>query len=182
MSPILTEHSVDVITHSARQTLRIGERLGHLLRPGDVICLQGELGSGKTCLTQGIGLGLGVSGTISSPSFVFIKEYEPADEGPRLYHVDLFRIEEYSRALALGLEDYLYADGVTVIEWAERAAEIMPDERIWIRLAHLDYGKRSLLFEASGKRHMGILRSLKEELLDRRTKPNGSQSLEVPGE
>lgn len=82
MNPILKEHSFDVVSHSTRQTFVIGERLGKLLRPGDVVCLEGELGTGKTCLTQGIGAGLHVVGVINSPTFVFVNEYPPANKGP----------------------------------------------------------------------------------------------------
>lgn len=164
VTPILTGQSFEVISHSPKQTFRIGERLGSLLQAGDVVCLGGELGSGKTCLTQGIGSGLHVSGKISSPSFVFIREHGPLANGPPLYHVDLYRMQDYRDALALGLEDYVYDDGVTVIEWPERALEIMPDERMWVRLAYLDYGKRSLVFGALGERHTDVLLSLKKKI------------------
>jgi len=169
VSPILTDRSFDIITHSPEQTHRIGERLGSLLKPGDVVCLEGNLGSGKTCLTQGIGAGMKVSGIITSPTFVYVNEHAPVDSGPWLYHVDLYRIRDHGDALAFGLEDYVYGDGVTVIEWAEYATEIMPDERLWVTLTYLDYTKRSLLFEAQGEHYMEIMLVLKNELY-RRTK------------
>jgi tRNA threonylcarbamoyladenosine biosynthesis protein TsaE len=165
VAPITTKHSFELVAHSPAQTFRVGEWLGRLLQVGDVICLQGDLGSGKTCLTQGIGAGLGVVGTISSPTFVLINEYRPRGEGLRLYHVDLYRIEDAASASNLGLEDYLYGDGVTVIEWAERAREIMPPERLWIKMSYLDYSKRSLLFEAAGKHYAEILAALRATLL-----------------
>ena len=165
MTPILTDRSFDIITHGPAQTFQLGERLGHLLEPGDVVCLQGDLGSGKTCLTQGIGAGLGVCGTIRSPSFVLVNEHPPADTGPRLYHVDLYRIRDASAALALGLEDYLYGDGVTVIEWAERARELMPAQRLWVSLAYVSYTKRSLVLDASGEHYADILKALRSQLL-----------------
>ncbi len=168
MSPILTERTFDIITHSSAQTFRVGEHLGHLVQPGDVICLQGELGSGKTCLTQGIGAGLHMPGPISSPTFVFINEYQPSQPGPYLYHVDLYRIEDPIEAVALGLEDYMYGDGVTVIEWAERAREVMPAERLWVTLSFLDYTKRCLLFEAVGDRYEKMLSLLRAEFYPRR--------------
>jgi tRNA threonylcarbamoyladenosine biosynthesis protein TsaE len=163
VTPILTDRTFDVITHSPSQTFHVGERLGQLLRPGDVVCLEGDLGSGKTCMTQGIGEGLQVEGTINSPTFVYINEYPPRATGPYLYHVDLYRIADYTDAFALGLEDYMYGDGVTVIEWAERAIEIIPQERLWIRLTYLDYTKRSIAFEASGERYLQLLRTLRGE-------------------
>lgn len=164
MTPILTERSFDIITHSAEQTERVGKRLGRLLEPGNVVCLQGDLGSGKTCLTQGIGLGLNASGTINSPTFVFINEHAPQNDGPYLYHVDLYRIHGSGEALALGVEDYIYGDGVTVIEWSDRAIEIMPPHRLWVTLTYLSESKRSLLFEASGEPYIRLLKALKAEL------------------
>jgi len=162
--PVRTERSFDIVTHSPEQTFAVGQKLGSLLRPGDVICLQGELGSGKTCLTQGIGAGMHVQGTINSPTFVFVNEHAPANDGPYLYHVDLYRIGDYSEVYSLGLEDYMYGDGVTVIEWAERAIEILPPYRLWVLLKHVSYTERLLLFEASGPRYVEILRAL-EQLL-----------------
>lgn len=158
--PTRTERSFDIITHSPSETFAVGQALGSLLRPGDIICLQGELGSGKTCLTQGIGAGMHVQGTINSPTFVFVNEHAPANDGPYLYHVDLYRISDSSEVYSLGLEDYMYGDGVTVIEWAERAIEILPPCRLWILLKYMGYTERQLLFEASGARYSEILQAL----------------------
>ena len=162
MNPILTEHAFDAVTHSPAQTYAVGERLGQLLRAGDVVCLQGDLGTGKTCLTQGIGAGLQVVGVINSPTFVFVNEYPPAHRGPYLYHVDLYRVADYLDVISLGLEDYLYGDGVTVVEWADRAREIMPRERLWITLIYTDHMKRTLIFDAVGDHYVEIVSALKE--------------------
>ena len=170
MTPILTDNVFEIITHSAEQTRRIGELLGRMLQPGDVVCLQGDLGSGKTCLTQGIGVGLHVAGTIRSPTFVFINEHGPTGTGPCLYHADLYRIEDPSIIFSLGLEDYMYGDGVLVLEWAERAGDFLPSERLWITLGYLDYAKRSLRFEASGERYVRVLTELKAELHERKSR------------
>ena len=171
MSPIITDRAFDIITHSQDQTRRIGQLLAKFLQPGDVVCLQGELGSGKTCLAQGIGAGLGVSATISSPTFVYINEYSAPDGGPYLYHVDLYRIEDLCDAFALGLEDYMYGDGVTVIEWAERAAELMPKNRLWITLSYVDYTKRSLYFQATGEHYVDLVTKLRSILFPRKPRP-----------
>ena len=165
MTPILTANAFDLVTHSADQTARVGEELGPLLQPGMVVCLQGDLGSGKTCLTQGIGRGLDIGGTINSPTFVFINEYAPNDSGPHLYHVDLYRIVDWAETLSLGLEDYIYGDGITVIEWCDRAQEVMPSDRLWITLTYLDESKRSLLFDAHGDAYVAMLDALKTALL-----------------
>jgi len=176
LAPILKDHSFDIVTHSPTQTLQIGERLGRLLQPGDVVCLQGDLGTGKTCLTQGIGAGLRVEGTISSPTFVFVNEHPPLHTGPYLYHVDLYRIEDMTAVFGLGLEDYMYGDGVTVIEWAERAREMVPREHLWIMLGYLDYAKRTLLFQATGEHYVQMLVELRNELFPRKPGPSAENS------
>jgi len=168
MAPILTEHSFDIISHSAEQTARVGELLGRHLRAGDLVCLQGDLGSGKTCLTQGIGVGLGVNGVICSPTFVLVNELPSCDNGPYLYHIDLYRILDAYDALSLGLEEYIHGDGVVVIEWAERVREYLPAARLWVTLTYLDDTKRCLLFEAEGARYVALLDELRESLFGRR--------------
>ena len=164
MSPILTSNALNVVTHSPAQTFAVGRRLGQLLQPGDLVCLQGDLGTGKTCLTQGIGAGLAVAGVINSPTFVFVNEYRPASSGPYLYHVDLYRVSTYMEILGLGLEDYIYSDGVTVIEWADRAREVIPEERLWVTLGYTDHMKRSLVFEAQGAHYIEILTELRHDV------------------
>jgi len=160
--PILDEHSLDLISHSPAQTRRFGARLGGLLQAGDLICLEGSLGTGKTCLVQGIGRGMGVDEPITSPSFTLIAEYRPRSLAPKLYHVDLYRLHAaVEEARALGLEDYMLGDGVCVIEWAERAEPILPEERLWILLRHVDDSKRGLLMRATGARYDDLLRRFK---------------------
>ena len=102
---------------SVEHTRRLGMALGRLLAPGDVVLLEGELGAGKTALTQGIGAGLGVQSVINSPTFTILKEY--IGRLP-LYHFDLYRIDSPEEVYALGFEDYFTGDGVCVVEWAER--------------------------------------------------------------
>ena len=164
MTPIMTANAFDIVTHSPAQTFAIGRRLGQMLLPGDLVCLQGELGTGKTCLTQGIGAGLAVAGVINSPTFVFINEYGPAGAGPHLYHIDLYRVSSYSEILGLGIEDYIYGDGVTVIEWADRARDVIPRECLWITLDYTDQMKRSLVFTASGDHYLEIVTALRHEV------------------
>lgn len=188
MAPILTDDSFDIITHSQTQTQRIGQKLGAMLRPGDVVCLIGDLGSGKTCLTQGIGASLQVDGIISSPTFVIVNEYPIRASGPSLYHVDLYRINEPAEIMALGLDDYMYGNGVTVIEWAERGTEYLPDERLWITLSYLDYTKRCLIFEAQGEHYIEIVHKLRAELYgkgktrDRSLDDQGEPTAAIGGE
>ena len=161
MSPILNERSLDFVSHSEAQTRRLGARLGELLQGGDVLCLAGELGSGKTRLVQGIGQGLGIEGPITSPSFTLINEYRQERARLPLYHVDLYRVEEARETLSLGLDEYFYGDGVCVVEWADRAPDALPAEHLWIELRHLEETKRSLLMKAVGQRYEKLLREFR---------------------
>jgi len=161
VTPILDEHSLDFISHSEAQTRRFGARLGELLQSGDVICLAGELGAGKTCLAQGIGQGLGVEGPITSPSYTLINEYGQEQARLPFYHVDLYRLGEAKEALTLGLEEYFYGEGVCVVEWADRAPGALPAEHLWIALHYIVETKRGLLMKAVGKRYEELLREFK---------------------
>ncbi len=162
--PILNEHSLDLISHSAEQTHRFGARLGALLRSGDLVCLEGELGSGKTCLAQGIGQGLGVTELITSPSFTLVAEHRPSPQAPVLYHIDLYRLSAPAdEASTFGLDDYLHGDGVCVIEWADRIRPSLPRQRLWITLRHLGPSKRSLLMYADGDRYDALLVQFRQD-------------------
>src|SRR4030042_912303 len=114
-----------LLSHSPEQTQKLGFRLGELAVPGDVFLLVGELGAGKTCLTQGIAWGLGIQEYALSPSFVIIRELHGRLP---LYHIDLYRLDRIEEGIDLGLDDYLYGRGVCVIEWADRALGILPEE------------------------------------------------------
>src|SRR4030042_5929048 len=122
------------ISHSPEETQKLGERIGELALPGDVFLFVGELGTGKTCLTQGIAWGLGIKEYALSPSFVIIRELY----GRRpLYHIDLYRLDRIEESLDLGLDDYLYGRGVCVVEWADKALSIMPPEPLLIKIGYL---------------------------------------------
>ena len=165
---ILDQHTLDFISHSSEQTHRFGVRLGALARAGDLICLEGELGTGKTCLTQGIGEGMGIVETITSPSFTLIAEHRPSSEGPMLYHVDLYRLTApLAEAWSIGLESYLQGDGVCVVEWADRIREELPTERLWITLRHVGEAKRGLTMVAAGFRYDELLRQFRESAFGR---------------
>lgn len=139
-------------------TRKLGERIGRLLRAGDVVLLSGELGAGKTVLAQGIGRGLGVTDPIKSSSFVIMNEYEGARL--RLYHADLYRLEDPEQVAELALEEHA-APGVLVIEWPERAEREMPDEHLLVRLAYDDDTRgRTIEIEARGRRYDDLLAKL----------------------
>ena len=146
---------------SPTATRRIGRRLARLLRPGDVVLLQGELGAGKTCLAQGIGEGLNVGERIKSSAFVLVNEYQGR---LRMYLADLYRLSGPAEVADLALEENA-ADGVLVIEWPDRAWEEMPRDRLLIRLKWLDEHTRELSLEPEGERAC----ELAENLLKRRS-------------
>lgn len=162
MTPILDEHALEFVSRSPEQTRRLGARLGALLQGGDVICLEGPLGSGKTCLAQGMGRGWGVSQTLVSPTFIMVREYTRPGETVRLYHVDLYRISGKEEASGLGMDEFVgYAHAVCIIEWAERARQMMPPEHLWIELDFVNQTRRALHFVARGERHTELLREFR---------------------
>jgi tRNA threonylcarbamoyladenosine biosynthesis protein TsaE len=112
-------------------TIKVGEALGGLLKPGDIVALKGELGAGKTVLVKGIARGLDVKEEPNSPTFVIMNAYEGRIP---LYHFDLYRISGAAELEGIGYEDYFFSDGVTVVEWAERADEIFPESTIEIEI------------------------------------------------
>jgi tRNA threonylcarbamoyladenosine biosynthesis protein TsaE len=153
--------SFEITTHSGGQTQEIGARLAQFLQPGDIVLLEGELGAGKTTFTKGLARGLGIEGYVNSPTFTLVNEY--AGHMP-LYHMDCYRLENGQEAIAFGIEEYLYGDGVCVIEWYERIADILPAEWLKIRLAHAGDDERHLSFEASGARFDGLLENFRNNI------------------
>ena len=119
-------------TNSPEETFRLGERLGRQARAGQIYTLRGDLGVGKTVFTQGIARGLGITEAVSSPTFTIVQEYQ---EG-RLpfYHFDVYRIGDIEEMDEIGYEDYFYGNGVCLIEWAELIGELLPEQRIAVRI------------------------------------------------
>lgn len=146
-------------SHSPEETRRIGARLADLLQAGDVLLLQGELGSGKTVLAQGIGEGLQVREPVKSSSFVLLNEYHG-----RLtcYHADLYRLTDPLEVADLALEETA-APGVLVVEWPERAWSELPPEHLLVRLEEEGEDARRLTFEARGGRHEEMLQAFAQE-------------------
>jgi len=136
-----------------------------MLEAGDIVCLVGELGAGKTCLVQGLGQGLGIDEPIVSPTFVRVREYHSGSAQLPMYHIDLYREEAPEQALGWGLEEYLYSEGVCAVEWAERAEELMPTSCIWIQLQHGDEAETRLSrWWGEGERGRQVLSRLAQEL------------------
>ena len=140
---------VKILSSSPEQTQAIGRVLGAKARPGDVVLLVGELGAGKTCLTQGILWGLGVDEFARSPTFVMINEY---DGRLPLYHIDLYRVDADAEIADLGLDEYLFGDGVCVVEWADRSPDPFPEEHVEIVLEHVDDTTRNLTLTSTAQR------------------------------
>jgi len=155
--PILDERSQEFLSHSPEQTERLGVRLGELAQPGDLFCLSGDLGAGKTTFAKGIARGWGALDRVTSPSFVLINEYRRADSH-RLYHFDAFRVANNQEAAALGLDELFNGTGPVMIEWPERVPDVIPSDRLWISLAWVDDVRRDLRFEARGLHYERLLR------------------------
>jgi len=146
------------VTESAEETRAWGEKLGRILRAGEVVALYGELGSGKTCFIQGIARGLGIEGErVVSPSFVLIREYRGSTP---FCHIDLYRLSSGKEVEALGLEEYLGKERVCAIEWAEKAEELLPPGTIKIDLDFVDETRRRI-----------VIRGLDDERRKRISKP-----------
>ena len=146
-------------TKSTSETIRLGKRIGGLLRPGDVVALAGELGAGKTQFIKGLaeGAGVGKPTYISSPSFTLINEYPGRVP---FYHVDLFRLERENEAEELGLEDYYQGEGITAIEWADKIPSLLPKVLLLIHIAYTGKNTRSLEITGKGRRFEELLSEL----------------------
>ena len=115
--------------NSVEETTSLGIALGKLLKSGDIVCLTGDLGTGKTHITKGIAKGLEITDYITSPTFTIVQVYE--GEKP-LYHFDMYRIEDPDELEMIGYEDYFYGQGICLVEWANNVPDVIPREAIWI--------------------------------------------------
>ncbi|KNY27142.1 tRNA (adenosine(37)-N6)-threonylcarbamoyltransferase complex ATPase subunit type 1 TsaE [Pseudobacteroides cellulosolvens] len=143
-------------TVSQDETCALGRKLGELLKAGDVVCLVGDLGTGKTAFTKGIAEALGVSGYITSPTFTFVNEYQ--GQIP-MFHFDVYRIGEPEDLFEIGFEEYLEQDAVVVIEWADMIKDILPSEYIWVEIKkdiNADFNIRIIDIQFIGSRYNNI--------------------------
>lgn len=144
-------------TSSPEETHRVGERLSHLLKKNDVIALYGELGSGKTVFTQGVCVGLQIKSYITSPTFTLVQEYPGIHP---VYHFDFYRLDSIEEIDALDLDGYFMADGICIIEWAERGEALLPEDRIEVRIERLkrsdteNIDKRDIMITAPQNRRI----------------------------
>lgn len=149
--PILSANATEVFSNSVEQTRRLGMQLGALLETGDLICLEGELGSGKTTLMQGIAAGWGSSDSVTSPTFVLVNIYRRPD-GAQLAHMDAYRLENAAEGEALDVDNLLEA-GPLVVEWAEKIEGALPAERLSLKLFAVDEDRRRIEVQPKGERY-----------------------------
>ena len=157
------QHSITLTTRCPEQTQAVGRLLGSDARAGDVFLLSGELGAGKTCLTQGILWGLGGDEYARSPTFVLMCEYYAR---LTLYHMDLYRLDSVDEVIDLGLDDYILGEGVCVVEWAEKGLDAFPGENMRIRIEDIGGGSRALTFTAESSRYSEMLDALRARFAD----------------
>lgn len=142
------------------ETKEFGIKIGNILKGGDIVCLNGDLGAGKTTLTKSIGLGLGVTDYITSPTFTLINEY--SGRLP-VYHFDVYRLENADELYDLGFDEYFYGKGVCIIEWADKIEKLLPRERI---ILDIEKGKaldeRRINITGYGNRYIEILKELEK--------------------
>lgn len=142
-------------TNSEIETKRLAHKLALLLKPGDVLTLEGDLGAGKTTFTKGLGQALGIERTINSPTFTIMKQYNGEIN---LYHIDAYRLEDSEDDI--GLEEYLPSDGITVVEWAVFIEDLLPDERLNIKIEYQSENERKITFQPIGNYFNLICREL----------------------
>ena len=148
-------------SHSLEQTQLLGSYLGELAQKADIFLLIGELGTGKTCLVQGIASGLDVKEYAFSPSFVILREYHGRLP---LYHIDFYRLDHIEEIADLGLEEYFYGDGVCVLEWAEKGLQVVPRDNLLITIHYIPASQteRSICLKPQGERYYELIEQLKK--------------------
>jgi tRNA threonylcarbamoyladenosine biosynthesis protein TsaE len=157
--------ALDLVSHSSLHTERLGERLGATARPNDVLALWGELGTGKTVLARGVAIGLGIEPTeISSPTFIIMREHF-SGRLP-LFHIDLYRLEG-ADLTNTGWEECLDAGGVTVIEWPDRAGDVLPEDRLDVRIERIAETKRRIVLAATGPRSAQLVEEVRASVAAR---------------
>ncbi|MFQ5408581.1 MAG: tRNA (adenosine(37)-N6)-threonylcarbamoyltransferase complex ATPase subunit type 1 TsaE [Anaerolineales bacterium] len=159
--PILDPHALEVTSLSPEQTQRYGMRIGQLLQPGDVICLSGELGAGKTTLAAGIGRGWGALEKVTSPTFVIVNEYHRAD-GAELHHVDCYRLESELDINSSGLPERIENGATLLIEWPEKAAGWLPAAMLQVDLEYMEDERRTIHLRPNGRRFESFMAAFRK--------------------
>jgi tRNA threonylcarbamoyladenosine biosynthesis protein TsaE len=153
---------LEITSSSPQQTVRIAQTLARWLKSGDILCLYGDLGAGKTTFVKGLAKALKVQeNKVNSPTFVLMNIYE--GKLP-LYHFDLYRLDDLDQMRRIGLDEFLYGEGVCVIEWADKLKELAPQEFLGIVLEHQDETTRRMCLKAHGERYEKLVLKIKEHL------------------
>jgi tRNA threonylcarbamoyladenosine biosynthesis protein TsaE len=151
-----------LVSRSPAETQRLGGLLGQLLGDQEVICLEGELGAGKTSLIQAIGRAQGVTEPITSPTFTLVNEYHGREV--TIYHVDLYRLDSTEEIVQAGIDACFYSDGICLVEWAEKAQSVLPPEHMYITLTHAGGDQRHIRVQATGESYHLLLSRLRVSL------------------
>lgn len=147
------------ISKAPEETVEYGERLSKLIKKGDIICFFGDLGAGKTTMIKGIARGLNVKrARVNSPTFVLMNVYEGRLP---IYHFDLYRLKGNENIASTGYDEFLYDEGVALVEWADHFGDLMPDEYLKVELKHRDLHRRQINLGAKGSRYQNIVDKMK---------------------
>lgn len=157
--PVLDSHIVDFFSRSPEQTRLMGMRVGGALQPGDVVCLQGDLGAGKTTFVQGVAEGWGSVDEVSSPTFIIVNQYRDGNDR-QLFHMDAYRLDSAQEAEEIDI-DAMLARGPLLIEWPERMERLIPRERLWVQLETMNEDERQMKFKSHGKRYDNLLETIR---------------------
>ncbi len=159
--PILDPHSLEFFSKSADQTKRLGARLGSFLNIGDVICLSGDLGSGKTTFVQGMARGWGSLDNVTSPTFVIVNQYRRPDNSI-LFHMDAYRLSGAEDAFNLDIDQF-FTEGSLVIEWPRQIQGALPDQYLWVDMVWVDDFQRRMVFKPKGQYYKALLNDFRQK-------------------
>lgn len=151
--------NISKLLRNEEETLEFGRMIGKNMEEGILVCLNGDLGAGKTCLTKGIAQGLEIEEDVTSPTFILVEEYEGRLP---LYHFDVYRIDDPEELYFIGFEEYLGKEAVVIIEWSSRIEEILPIERLDIDISRTGEDEREITLSAVGETAEALLRRLKQ--------------------
>ncbi len=154
---------LEILTGSPDETQKLGRTIGTIALEGDVVLLHGDLGAGKTCITQGIAEGLGVKEPVRSPTFMLVNEYQGR---LKLYHADFHRLDNLNEIWDLGIDEYISGNGLFVVEWAEKGIDVFPEEHLVIKIINVDENQRKFLISSKGIRGNMLLQNLKNILVE----------------
>ncbi len=166
-------YQLELTSGSPQNTESLGRSLGQLLRAGDVICLSGDLGAGKTIYSRGIGAGWGAAAPLTSPTFNLVHEHRRAIDDACLFHIDCYRVSGPGDVDSIGLDDILDSTATALLEWPERIRTVLPSARLWIDIIDGGGSQRYFVFQACGDRYVRLLARYRQ-LIGRKCRHSGS--------